>query len=152
MDSKQLVVFILNQDEYGIEISYVQEIVRVPEQITKIPDAPSFIEGLMNLRGKVIPVLDLKKRYGFTEKERNGDNRLLILNLENSFMGVVVDDVSEVLHMDTGQIEDICAEIRGYGSSIKGICKVDNRLILLLDALKMKRELVENNYTKEMTV
>lgn len=151
MDSMQLVVFILDNDEYGIEISFVQEIVRVPEQIIKIPNTPSFIEGLVNLRGKVIPVMNFKKKFGFDETERGIDNRLLILNFENMLMGVIVDDISEVVSINGQQIEDIGTEIKGAGSSIKGICKVDDRLILLLDAIKMKSELVNNNYAEEMS-
>lgn len=143
MESMQIVVFVMEKDEYGIEISYVQEIVRVPEQIVRIPDTPAYIEGLVNLRGKVIPVLDFRKRFGFEERERNVDNRLLILNFDNSLMGIIVDDVSEVINIQRQQIENVSSEIKGAGSSIEGICKLDNRLILMLDAARMRSDLVD---------
>lgn len=142
----EYVVFSLNNEEHGIEISFVQEIIRIPQLITKIPNMPSYIEGMVNLRGKVVPVIDLKKRFGFEQAERSIDSRLLILDLENMLLGIIVDDVSEVLKIDDQSIEELSSEISGIGSnSVKGIAKIDERLILLLDAMKMKTEVFHNN-------
>jgi purine-binding chemotaxis protein CheW len=146
MSYVQYVVFSLGKEEYGIEISFAQEIIRIPQQITKMPNMPSYIEGVVNLRGKVITVIDLKKRLGFEQTERSNDSRLLILNLENMLLGTIVDDVSEVIKIDDQSIEKLSFEISGIDSnSVKGIGKIDERLILLLDATKMKTEIFQNN-------
>jgi purine-binding chemotaxis protein CheW len=145
MSYVEYVVFSLGKEEYGIEITFAKEIIRIPQQITKMPNMPSYIEGMVNLRGKVIPVIDLKKRFGFEQTERSVDSRLLILDLENSLLGITVDDVSEVLKIDDQSVENLSSEISGIGSnSVKGIGKIDKRLILLLDAIKMKTEVFQN--------
>lgn len=146
MGSSQYVVFSLGEEEYGIEISYAHEIIRVPEQITKLPNMPSFMDGVFNLRGKIIPIIDLKKRFAFSQTARNADNRLLVMDLGNIRVGTIVDDVSEVLMIDDASIENLYAEIAGIGKNfIQGICNMGDRLILLLDALKMQEEVFQNN-------
>lgn len=146
MGNFQYVVFSLGEEEYGINISYAQEIIRVPEQITKLPNMPVFIEGVINLRGKVIPIINLKKRFDFAQTEKNADSRLLVIDLGNMLVGTIVDDVSEVLMIKDESIENLYSEIAGIGKNcIQGICNMDNRLILLLDALKMKDEVFQNN-------
>lgn len=147
MSSIQLVVFRLGEEEYGIEIGFAQEIIRIPDQITKMPDIPSYIEGLIDLRGKVIPIIDLKKRFGFEQTERSVDNRLLILDLEKMLLGIIVDDVSEVIKIENETIEKLSVEISSLGSSsIQGIARVDERLILVLNALKLKTEVFQSSY------
>lgn len=146
MSNIQYVVFSLGEEEYGIEISFAQEIIRIPQQITKIPDVPSYMEGIINLRGQVFPIIDLKKRFGFEQAERGIDSRLLILNIEDKLLGTIVDDVSEVLEIDNQSIEQLSAEISSIGgNSIKGIGKINERLILLLDEIKMKTEVFQNH-------
>lgn len=146
MGSSQYVIFSLGEEEYGINISHAQEIIRIPEQITKIPNMPAYIDGVFNLRGKVIPIIDLKKRFDFAQTERNADNRLLVIDLDNMLVGTIVDNVSEVLMIDDSSIENLYSEIAGIGRNcIQGICNMGNRLILLLDALKMKDEVFQNN-------
>jgi len=146
MGSSQYVIFSLGEEEYGLNISYAQEIIRVPEQITKLPNMPAFIDGVFNLRGKVIPIIDLKKRFDFAQNERNADNRLLVIDLGNMLVGTIVDDVSEVLMIDEASIENLYSEIAGIGKNcIQGICNMGDRLIVLLDALKMKEEVFQNH-------
>lgn len=146
MGSSQYVIFSLDEEEYGLNISYAQEIIRVPEQITKLPNMPAFIDGVFNLRGKVIPVIDLKKRFDFAQTERNADNRLLVIDLGNMLLGTIVDDVSEVLMVDDASIENLYSEMVSIGQNcIQGICNMGDRLILLLDALKLKEEVFQNN-------
>ena len=146
MSTTQYVVFSLGNEEYGIDISYGQEIIRVPQQIIKMPNTPLFIEGVANLRGNVIPVIDLKKRFDFEQTEKTNDSRLLILDLENMLLGIIVDDVSEVLMIEEESVEEFDFEISGIsGNSIQGIGKIDDRLILLLDAIKLKKEVFQNN-------
>lgn len=146
MNDSQYVVFAIGNEEYGIEITCAQEIIRIPEKITKMPNMPVYIEGMVNLRGRVIPVIDLKKRFGFQSAERGMDSRLLILNLGDSMVGTIVDDVSEVIKVDENSIQKMNADILGFiSSSIKGIAQVDERLIVLLDAKKIKTEILQNN-------
>jgi purine-binding chemotaxis protein CheW len=141
MSCVQYVVFSLGKEEYGIEISIAQEIIRIPQQITKMPNLPSYIEGVVNLRGNVIPVIDLKKRFGFERTERGTDSRLLILNLEDRQVGTIVDNVSEVIKIDDDSVETLDSELSGIGSNnISGIGKIDERLILLLDTTKIKAD------------
>jgi purine-binding chemotaxis protein CheW len=107
---------------------------------------PAFIDGVFNLRGKVIPVIDLKKRFDFAQTERNADNRLLVIDLGNMLLGTIVNDVSEVLMVDDTSIENLYSEIASIGQNcIQGICNMGDRLILLLDALKLKEEVFQNN-------
>lgn len=141
MSSIQLVVFRLGEEEYGIEIGFAQEIIRIPAQITKMPDMPSYLKGVIDLRGKVIPIIDLKERFGFRQAERSEDSRLLILDLENMLLGVLVDDISEVIKIEDEAIEKLSVEITSLGNNaIQGIARIDERLILLLNALKLKIE------------
>jgi len=143
MSSLELVVFKLGEEEYGIEIGFAQEIIRIPKQITKMPDMPSYIEGVIDLRGRVIPIIDLKIKFGFEQTERSVDSRLLILDLENSLLGIIVNDVSEVIKIKEQAIEIFSAEISGLsGNRIQGIARIDQRLILLLNGLKMKSEVL----------
>lgn len=144
MSFSQFVVFNLGSEEYGLEIAFAQEIIRIPSQITKIPNMPLFFEGVINLRDKVIPVIDLNKRFGHQQTERNTDSRLLILDLENMLLGIIVDDVSEVLIIDEQAIDKLKFDIPNITmNSIKGIAKRDNRLIVLLDAIEIKNEIFQ---------
>lgn len=149
MSSIQLVVFRLDKEEYGIEIGFAREIIRIPEQITKIPYMPSYIEGMIDLRGKMIPIIDMKKRFGFQQTERSVDRRLLILDLESVLWGVIVDDVSEVIKIEEQAIGRLSAEISSLGGSrIQGIARIDERLILLLNGLELKNEVFNENRFK----
>lgn len=142
----------LGLEEYAIPISYAQEIIRVPK-LTKIPSTPEFVEGVFNLRGKVIPVVDLKKRFELGQSERNSDCRLLILDLEGMGLGIIVDDVSEVLKIDQETIQSISDEITGISkNSIQGISLIGQRIIIILDAEKLKSEIFNNNFKKEMAL
>jgi len=139
LNINQLIVFTLEEQEYGIDISYTKEIVRIPP-ITKIPNMPSFMEGVINLRGKVIPVINLKKKFAFAQSEKTMDHRLLILDLEGINLGIIVDDVSEVVKINEQAIEKLSTEIATIGgNSVNGIAKIDQRLILLLNALELKK-------------
>ncbi|WP_050809931.1 chemotaxis protein CheW [Desulfosporosinus sp. OT] len=141
----QLVVFRLGDEEYGIEIGFAQEIIRIPELITKIPDMPLYVEGLIDIRGKVIPIIDLKKRFGYEKTERSMDSRLLILDFESDLLGIIVDDVSEVIKVEEQAIEKLSAEISSLGGNrIQGIAHIDERLILLLNGSKLKTEVLKN--------
>lgn len=138
MDIHQYIIFTLGEQEYGIDISNTQKILRIP-QITNMPNLPAFIEGVINLRGKIIPVIDLKKKFGLAQTQRGIDNRLLILDFEGTKIGIIVDDVSEVVSINEQVIEKLCTELVTLGgNSIEGIAKIDKRLILLLNAFQFK--------------
>jgi purine-binding chemotaxis protein CheW len=128
----QLVVFRLGQEEYGVSILQVQEIRRLTE-ITRVPHTPSYVQGVMNLRGNVTPVLDLKKRIGLPEQATTNDTRIIIVKVADVAVGMIVDAVSEVLQISTAAI-DSSESVGGVAANyIQGIGKLDNRLIILLN-------------------
>ena len=150
MSSYQLVVFNLGIEQYAIDISYAQEIIRIPK-ITKLPNVPTFIEGIFNLRGKVIPVFDLKKRFGIDQTERGIDSRLLILELDGMNAGIVVDDVSEVIRIEEESIQNLNDEIVNISkNSIEGITLIDQRIIIILNAIELRPEIFKYNFGKEI--
>jgi len=147
----QLVGFFIGREQFGVDILMVQEIIRkVP--ITSIPDAPDFIEGVINLRGNIIPVIDLRKRLNIIGAgERRSDPWVLVLNVVGRITGFIVDSVSEVLKVPQESImpaPDIVAE--GLKSQyIKGVCKIQKGLLILLDFNRIL-QLEEIKKLKEM--
>jgi len=131
----QLVIFRLRDEEFGVEISSVLEISRVLD-ITHIPEAPGFIEGVINLRGKVLAVIALAKQFGLQEeKELPKTARIVIIEVHNISLGLIVDEVPEVIKISEEDIEPtpeiIQSEVNRH--YIKGVAKLDQRLIILLD-------------------
>ncbi|WP_370261807.1 chemotaxis protein CheW [Limnobacter sp.] len=104
-DEEQVVVFKLNDEEFGVPINSVQEIVRVPEELTHVPKAPSYVEGVINLRGSVLPVIDQRLRLGMSSAERNDRQRIMVYLFDNVRMGFIVDSVTEVLKINKAAIE-----------------------------------------------
>ncbi len=104
-ENLQFVVFRLAGQEYGVEIGCVQEIIWVPEEMSRVPKTPEFIEGVVNLRGTVLPVMDMRTRFGLEKMERNDGQRILVLNLEGTRTGFIVDAVSEVLRVPADSVE-----------------------------------------------
>ncbi len=134
---EQLVVFELANEVYGVDISRVQEIIRMTT-ITRLPRAPEFVEGVINLRGKVIPVVDLKKRFGLQEGERTKASRIVVVDVGDHTIGMVVDAVSEVLRVPSGAVEPPSPVVTTIESDyIRGIAKLEGRLIILLDLDKV---------------
>jgi len=134
----QLVVFQLSGEEFGVEIMKVQEIIRIPE-ITQIPQSPDFVEGVINLRGKVIVVVNLDKRFNFTSKEVDDHSRIVVIEIGNSVLGMIVDSVNEVLRIPKSSV-DPAPELTTSNVSrdyIKGVGKIDERLLILLDLAKV---------------
>jgi len=129
----QLVTFTLGTEEYGVDIMRVQEIIRM-QDITRVPQMPAFIEGVLNLRGNVIPVVDLRKRFALPTAEQTAQTRIVVVNVGDRTTGVVVDAVSEVLRLAEDQIEPPPAVVAGIGHEyLRGVGKVGGRLIILLD-------------------
>ncbi len=131
-DILQLVSFNLGNEEYAVDILKVQEINRMVE-ITTIPNAPSYVEGVINLRGKVIPVINLRKKFGFEIKEMDTHSRIIVVDVGNT-VGLIVDSVSEVLRLSSDTVEPP-PRMTGNGSAdyILGIGKLQDRLLILLD-------------------
>ncbi|WP_052487455.1 chemotaxis protein CheW [Gordoniibacillus kamchatkensis] len=135
---RQLVTFHLGDDEFGADIMNVKEIVRVPE-ITKVPNAPDYIEGACNLRGHVLPIIDGRARLNIAKKEKDENSRVLVIDVNGSATGVVVDRVSEVLRVSTQDIEEPPQIVTNMSSDyLQGVVKLEggNRLIMLLDVIK----------------
>ncbi|MDQ7053613.1 MAG: chemotaxis protein CheW [candidate division KSB1 bacterium] len=131
----QLVCFYIEDEEFAIDIMKVQEIIRIP-QITKIPNAPAFIEGIVNLRGNILPVVDVRTRFGLPKKGQSDNNRIVVVNNGKTTTGLIVDSVSEVLRISTDCIDDPPDMIRiGDKIYFEGIANLDNgkRIILLIN-------------------
>jgi purine-binding chemotaxis protein CheW len=129
----QLVSFNLGGEEYGIEILKVQEINRMLS-ITKVPKSPEFVEGVINLRGKVIPIINLRKKFGLEEKKHDKQTRIVVVDIEGKILGLVVDSVSEVLRLLSSTIElPPSILFKDKAEYIKGIGKLAGRLLMLLD-------------------
>ncbi len=129
----QLVTFSLANEEYAVDILNVQEINRITE-ITKVPNAPEFVEGVVNLRGKVIPVINLRNKFGLSEKDPDNTTRIIIMDIQGITNGLIVDSVSEVLRIASDIVEPSPPVASSVSSMfIKGIAKFENRLIILID-------------------
>jgi purine-binding chemotaxis protein CheW len=132
-DVVQLVTFTLDKEEFGIDILKVQEINRMME-ITKIPNAPYYVEGAINLRGATIPIIDLRKKLGFDGASIEESARIIVVELNETVLGFIVDSVSSVLRIPTDSIEPPPSVVAGMDSHhMKGVGKMDDRLIILLD-------------------
>ena len=132
-DELQLVSFCIGSEEYGVDILQVQEINRMVE-ITKVPQAPHYVEGVINLRGKVIPIIDLRKRFNLELKEHDKNTRIVVVDIGGNIMGMIVDSVSEVLRLQADTIEPPPELVTGVNSEyIKGVAKLEDRLLIFLD-------------------
>ena len=134
---QQLVGFRIGRETFGLPISIVREIIRVPV-ITAVPDAPPYVEGVINLRGRIIPVVDLRKRFGQTQIEPDKKNRVVVVDLERRAIGLIVNSASEVLRIPPSEIQhpsDVFPE--GEMNFITGVGKLNGRLVLLLDLNRM---------------
>lgn len=146
----QLVTFNLGKEEFAVPILQIQEINRLVD-ITRVPKSPDFVEGVINLRGKVIPIIDLRKRFSLPQSDLGKYARIVVVNMDGRMVGLIVDSVSEVLRLPNDAIEPPPPVVAGIGSEyIKGLGKLEGRLLILLDLSKIltkeeKRELVEVN-------
>jgi purine-binding chemotaxis protein CheW len=136
----QLVSFNIGQEEFGLDIQSIQEINRMVE-ITRVPNSPEFVSGVINLRGKVIPIIDLRKRFGFPSKEHDRNTRIIVVELDGMVVGFIVDAVSEVLRIPKSITEPPPAIVAGIGSEyIIAVAKLENRLLILLDLERILKD------------
>ena len=132
-----IVGFKVGRETYGVPIASLHEIVRVPE-ITAVPDAPDYIEGVINLRGKIVSVVDLRKRFGVSETAPNRRNRILVVEHGGRLSGLIVDAASEVLKIPAADIEPAPASLQDGGlNCVTGLGKYHERLIVLLDMSRL---------------
>jgi purine-binding chemotaxis protein CheW len=131
------VIFTLANEHYGVGIAVVDSIIKL-QAITAVPRAPNFVEGVTNLRGKVLPVIDLRKRFGLPAEESTKEARIVVTEMDGSTVGMLVDTVSEVLDVANEAIEPPSPIVTTVDSGfITGIAKVDDRLVILLDLEKV---------------
>jgi purine-binding chemotaxis protein CheW len=134
-DSQELVTCVLDKIEFGLDINAVQEIVRLP-QITPVPKAPSYVEGVANLRGNVLPIINSRARFGMKASDNPTNNRVVVVELNGKPTGLIVDAVREVMHVSAKDVEETPAVVQGIdGKFLRGIVKLDSgrRLVMLLD-------------------
>jgi len=135
---RQLVTFLLGEDEFGADIMDVKEIIRVPD-ITRVPNAPSYVEGACNLRGNVLPIIDGRTRFNLERKNKDENSRVLVIDVDGKATGVVVDKVSEVMKVNNADIEEPPQIVKNVDSDyLNGVIKLDNgnRLVIILDVVR----------------
>ena len=143
--SEHLATFFLGREEYGVDVRLVQEIIRVSE-ITQVPRAPDFIKGVINLRGRIIPVVDLKRKLGLGDVEVARQSRIVVVKIKERLIGLLVDGASQVLKVPISTIEAAPDEVTEIDTTaIRGVAKLTGRLIILMDlnktlALELREE------------
>lgn len=135
--TEHLATFFLDREEYGVDVRLVQEIRRVTE-ITSVPRAPEFIKGVINLRGRIIPVVDLKKKLDLGEVGVTSASRIVVVKIRDRLLGLLVDGASQVLKIPLSSIDSAPEEVVEKGGDyIRGVAKLEKRLIILVDLLKI---------------
>ncbi len=135
--TQQYVIFKLEGESYGIPIEYVKTIEKMTE-MTRVPNAPEYVEGVINLRGEVVPIINMRKRFDLPVPEEAGDTRTIILELEEISVGMIVDSSSEVLSIEDSAIDQtISLDAAVQDDHIRGIGKIDERMIILLNLYKV---------------
>ena len=136
----QLVTFRLGEEEFGVDIHALQEIIRMMT-VTRVPKAPPFVEGVINLRGQVIPIVDLRARIGMPVEPHNKATRIIVVQLEKKTVGFVVDAVGEVKRIPSRVVEPPPPIVAGIESEyISGVGKLDEQLLILLDLDRLLSE------------
>ena len=128
----QLVSFHVEGEEFGLNILRVQEIIRV-QQLTRVPNSPDFVDGVINLRGKVIPVVSLRKRFGLQPAEQDKQSRIVVVEVDGNVLGFMVDSVSEVLRIPVETVEPPPRLTKVEREYVSGVGKLDDRLLIMLD-------------------
>jgi purine-binding chemotaxis protein CheW len=128
----QVVSFSLADEEFGLDILRVQEIIRLQE-LTRVPNSPDFVDGVINLRGSVIPIIALRKRFGLPEEDHDRQTRIIVIEVDGMVLGFIVDSVSEVLRIPVSTVVPAPRLERIEREFVSGVCKLDDRLLILLD-------------------
>ncbi|MDK2825151.1 MAG: purine-binding chemotaxis protein CheW [Methanolobus sp.] len=151
-DMLQVVVFQLADEEFGIDIMSVKEIIRIPE-LVQIPQSPDYVEGVVNIRGDIIVALNISNIFNIENKENDHNSRIIVTELEDITVGIMVDSVSEVLRIPYSDIDPAPAILLSGKNSecVEGVGKLDDRLLLLIDSKKIlgkdeQLSIVESGY------
>jgi len=131
-DLLQLVSFHIGGEEFGLNILRVQEIIRI-QALTRVPNSADFVDGVINLRGKVIPVIGLRKRFGLEDLAHDKQTRIIVVEVKGTVLGFIVDSVSEVLRIPADTVEPPPRLGKVEREYVSGVGKLDNRLLILLD-------------------
>ena len=133
----QVVIFRVGNEQYGVDIASVESIIKM-QAITAVPHAPMFVEGVTNLRGIILPVIDLRNRFGLPRIDTTKDSRIIVISLDGTKLGMVVDAVSEVLSIPDGTVEPPSPLVSTLDTAfISGIAKLDGRLVILINLEKV---------------
>lgn len=134
----QLVTFNLDQEEYGVDVLKVREIIRMPV-VTRVPNTPHYVEGVINLRGKVVPIICMRKKFSLTEAETDKQTRIMVMDMEGDLMGFIVDAVSEVIRISGSEIQPSPTMVAGGidQECISGVINQADRLLVLLNLESM---------------
>ncbi len=133
-ETRQLVVFRLGDEEFGVDILQVREIEKLDQPVTRVPRSPAFVEGVINLRGEVVPIVDLRKRFGLVVHDISNESRVIIVDLNENMVGMIVDAVIEVLRVNVSAVEAAPSITKGVDAYfLTGVAKVSDRLIILLN-------------------
>jgi len=135
-DEGKFLTFLIDDESYGLDIRYVTEIIGM-HLITRVPDVPAYVRGIINLRGKVIPVMDVRARFGMAARDYDARTCIIVIHVRDSEIGLVVDTVSEVIDIPEQDIEAPPSIGRVSGGFMSGVGKVGDRVKLLLDANKL---------------
>ncbi|ODS31258.1 MAG: purine binding chemotaxis protein [Candidatus Scalindua rubra] len=137
VNDEKFLTFSLGNEEYGVEILKVKEIIGLMD-ITTVPQSPDYMKGVINLRGKVIPIIDLRLKFSMAEAERTQETCIIVVEVNNSLIGIIVDSVSEVLDIMSEEIEETPSFGHGIDTNfIKGLGKTKGKIIILLDIEKV---------------
>jgi len=134
---KQLISFAVGDEEYGFELQHVKEVIRMRE-VTWLPETPSYVQGIVNLRGQVIPIIDLREKFGLPSTETTAETRVIVVEVEGSAVGMVVDSASQVVRLPENQFEPPPAVLsKASQAYITAVGKQGDKLITLLDVRRL---------------
>jgi len=132
-DGKQVISFTVGEEEYGVELQHVKEVIRMSD-ITRLPDVPTYVRGLINLRGLVIPIIDLREKMGLESAEATSLTRIIVVEVKSTLVGMVVDSASQVLRLQADELEPPPVALGGIAQEyITGVGKLDRGLVILMD-------------------
>lgn len=133
-ETMQILVFKLGDEEYGVNILQARGIEHLDQGITRVPKAPVFVEGIINLRGEIVPIVDLRKRFGLVVRPIGFDSRVIVVEVDDNLVGMVIDAIVEVLRIPVGSIEPAPEITKGVDAYyLAGVAKLEKRLIVLLN-------------------
>lgn len=146
-EMRQLVSFQLDAEEYGVDVLSVREIIRLPE-ITKTPNCPDYVDGIINLRGTVVPIISLRKRFGLYEKEHDRHSRILVMERGGRLTGFVVDAVSEVLRVSAASIQPPPSLVSSGSAQdcLTGVINHGERLLIVIEPARLLGDELDTQY------